>query len=160
VEEDLASDPSGYDEYTITLPNQPEENVDVLVTTDGQTTVDADPNTLGIQDTLTFTPAEWNTPKSVYVWAVDDAVSEGPHTSTITNTASSFDIGFDGGTAVVLANVVDNEPYCGDGVSHGYYAADVNQDCYVDLSDIAEMALVWLQCSDPDPAVTGCTLFP
>ena len=150
------TDPNNYDEYTITLTREPVANVDIVVTTDGQTAVDTDLNTPTMENTLTFVPAEWDTPKAVYVIAVDDTVSEGPHTSTITNTCSSSDTGFDTNAKVALANVVDDEPYCGDGVSHDYYEADLNQDCYVNLGDFVMMAMYWLECTDPDPAVSGC----
>ena len=40
---------------------------------------------------------------------------------------------------------------CGD---HGIHAADLNENCEVNLEDFAIMATTWLQCTDP--AVPGC----
>lgn len=40
---------------------------------------------------------------------------------------------------------------CGD---NGYLQSDINTDCYVDLKDLAVMALEWLKCTEP--GVPGC----
>ncbi|MHB0947246.1 MAG: LamG-like jellyroll fold domain-containing protein [Sedimentisphaerales bacterium] len=38
----------------------------------------------------------------------------------------------------------------------GHQKGDINQDCYVDFKDIAQMALDWLKCTNPnDPQCTG-----
>lgn len=63
-------------------------------------------------------------------------------------------------TVVVEAGqVVENIDFgnrrqqCGD---WGYPPADLNQDCYVSLADLAIMAAQWLHCSDPqDPSCTN-----
>ncbi len=47
--------------------------------------------------------------------------------------------------------VVSPEPRCGD-LDHPYPPGDANQDCRVDLADLAVMAANWLTCTAP----TGC----
>jgi hypothetical protein len=37
---------------------------------------------------------------------------------------------------------------CADETGEGYFAGDVNEDCYVDLQDIKAMAQIWLDCND------------
>ena len=59
---------------------------------------------------MTFTPANALTPQPVNVTAVDDAVVEGSHTSTITHAAASSDTNYNGITINnVVANVTDND---------------------------------------------------
>ena len=59
---------------------------------------------------MTFTPANALTPQPVNVTAVDDAVVEGPHISTITHAAASSDTNYNGITINnVVANVTDND---------------------------------------------------
>ena len=41
------------------------------------------------------------------------------------------------------------EPLCGDPL-HPYPVGDLNLDCYVDLLDVALMALHWLECAAPE----------
>ncbi len=90
------------DSYTVVLNTQPTADVTITVTPDGQATVD--------QCTLTFTPANWNTPQTVTVTAVNDTEAEGQHTSTITHLASSTDVYYCGiSIRDVLANVTDND---------------------------------------------------
>lgn len=92
--------------YRIALTSQPTANVTITITPDGQVTVSA--------ATLTFTSANWNTPQSVTVTAVDDSISEGNHTGTITQSAASGDPNYDGKLlAPVTANIADNETFLG-----------------------------------------------
>ena len=59
---------------------------------------------------LTFTPANALTPQPVNVTAVEDAVAEGPHTSTITHAAASTDTNYNGlSINDVVANITDND---------------------------------------------------
>ncbi len=78
----------GSEAYVVVLASQPSGEVDITITTDGQTTVDP------VQ--LTFRRAEWNAPQKVNVTAVDDEVSEGLHVSIISHVASSDDESFSG----------------------------------------------------------------
>ncbi len=95
------------DSYTVVLDSVPTANVDVTVTPDGQTDLGAGAGTAIV---LTFTPANALTPQPVNVTAVDDAVAEGPHTSTITHAAASTDTNYNGiSINNVVANVTDND---------------------------------------------------
>ena len=76
------------DSYTVVLDNQPTGDVEIdRSVADGQSTVD------GLATTsITLTAANWSTGVTVAVAAVDDALAEGTHASTIThaiNTAAT-----------------------------------------------------------------------
>ncbi|WP_373533702.1 FG-GAP-like repeat-containing protein [Microcoleus sp.] len=88
--------------YTVVLTSQPTADVNLAIGNTAQTTTDA--------STLTFTAANWNTPQTVTVTAVDDTLVEGSHTGTITHTATSTDTNYSGITvAAVTANITDND---------------------------------------------------
>jgi large repetitive protein len=90
------------DTYTLVLNTQPTANVTITVTADGQTTVNP--------ASVTFTPGNWNISQAVTVTAVDDVLPEGPHTSTITHSATSTDPGYSGvGIRNVTAHITDND---------------------------------------------------
>ena len=74
------------DAYTVVLDTQPIDDVIVTVTPDTQTDLG---NGSGVATTLTFTAADWNTPQTIVVVAVDDLIAEGSHSSTITHAAAS-----------------------------------------------------------------------
>ncbi|HEY9629647.1 MAG TPA: Ig-like domain-containing protein [Coleofasciculaceae cyanobacterium] len=90
------------DTYTLVLNSQPTGNVTITLATDGQTTAG--------QTAFVFTPANWNIAQIVTVTAVDDAVFEGNHTSSITHTVSSSDPNYNG-VKVVPVNITvgDND---------------------------------------------------
>ena len=69
----------GATDYTLVLDGAPIADVTVTISADTQSTVSP--------ATLTFTAANWNTPQTVTVTAVDDDLAEGlqPHSSTITH---------------------------------------------------------------------------
>jgi hypothetical protein len=85
--------------YTIRLSNAPAANLTVHVTPDADLSVNT--------TTLTFTTANWNTPQTVTVTAVDDALSEGPHTGTIQHVVFFGDAGLFGPDQVVA--ITDND---------------------------------------------------
>jgi outer membrane protein OmpA-like peptidoglycan-associated protein/IMP cyclohydrolase len=90
------------DIYTVVLNSEPVNNVTINVSPDSQSTVNP--------VSLIFTPADWNMTQSVTVTAVDDAVTEGAHTSTITHSAVSADSGYDSfPVSSVVANIIDND---------------------------------------------------
>ena len=60
---------SGSDSYTVVLDTQPTADVTIALTPDSQVSASA--------SQLTFTPANWSTPQTVTVTAVDDAIDEG-----------------------------------------------------------------------------------
>jgi len=134
---DESGDPNE-DTYEVVLGFQPKGEIRIAITTDGQTTVDP--------VELIFQPGDWFVPQTVSVSVIDDGDSEGPHISTITNLAKGG--AYEGISKDVLANVTDNERYCGDG-GHEYYLMDVNRDCYVDMTDFSLMTSDWLKCSHP-----------
>ena len=88
------------DTYDVVLDSAPSGTVTITVSPDAQVTVD--------KPTLTFTTSDWSVAQTVTVTAVNDAVVEGTHTSTITHNASGG--GLDG-TEIsdVVPNVTDND---------------------------------------------------
>jgi|GEM_PF-2129556 len=87
--------------FTVALASQPIG--DVLITFSG---VDASEGTLS-STSLTFTPATWNTPQSVTVTGVDDALADGDVTYAITATGSGG--GYNDVTATVAVTNTDND---------------------------------------------------
>lgn len=90
------------DSYTLILDSQPAHDVIITVHDDAQchATVEA----------LTFTASTWNTPQTVTVNAVDDAVFEGQHPCTITHTVTSTDAHYDGfSIATITGSITDDE---------------------------------------------------
>ncbi|MBX7148671.1 FG-GAP-like repeat-containing protein [bacterium] len=90
------------DTYTVVLSTEPTNNVTVTLTHDAQVTLS--------DSALTFTSGNWDTPQSVTVTAVDDEVTEGSASSTITHTASSSDTNYNGiSVGSLIVNISDNE---------------------------------------------------
>jgi len=92
------------DTYTIVLDTQPADDVTITldVSEGGQVTLST--------STLTFTAANWSTPQTITVTAIDDDVEEGIHSVTITHAASSDDAKYEGITiASVTVNITDND---------------------------------------------------
>jgi hypothetical protein len=78
---------------------------------DGSTNVSEDGVTDSYNVVLDSQPANWNIPQTVTVTAVDDAVVEGAHTSTISHSAVSADGNYNAiAVANVTANITDNDP--------------------------------------------------
>jgi hypothetical protein len=96
------------DSYNVVLGSQPTATVSIEANPDGQTDLGAG---TGNPITLNFTTVNWNSPQTVMVTAVDDAVVEGAHTSTISHSATSTDSNYNGITiANVTVNITDNDP--------------------------------------------------
>ena len=92
------------DTYTVALNNQPGGTV--VVTVDS-----ADPNitVLGAPVSLTFTSANWDTPQTITVRAVDDLIFfELDHAAVITHTAAG-DPNYDGFVDTLTVIVIDND---------------------------------------------------
>ncbi len=90
------------DTYTIVLNSQPTANVTIAINPDSQSTTSA--------TTLTFTAANWDVAQTVTVSAVDDPVTEGTHSSTISHTATSSDANYNNvAIASVTATIADND---------------------------------------------------
>ena len=126
-------------EFAVSLSHPPAEDVTVSMTTpDGQTAVSP--------ATLVFTPENYLNPQPVTVIAIDDELVENdPHTGRIAFAVSSGDP-FYHGITVPQITVVIVENNCG---AWGYSRFDANQDCVVDLLDVAILASQWLQCTHP-----------
>ncbi len=95
------------DTYTLVLNNAPSANVVISVSPDTQSDVGAG---AGAPVNLTFTLGDWSVAQTITVTAVDDAVAEGAHTSTITHNATSADANYN---AIAIpdatANITDND---------------------------------------------------
>jgi uncharacterized repeat protein (TIGR01451 family) len=88
------------DTYTLALTAAPTGDVTITPSPDAQLSV--------APATLTFTTANWATPQTVTVTAVDDAVAEGAHSGSISHSASGG--GYSGvAIASVTANISDND---------------------------------------------------
>ena len=95
------------DNYTAVLTSQPAANVTVTASPDTQSDVGAGG---GNPIALNFTPNNWNVPQLVTVQAVDDAVDQGAHSSTIAHKVTSTDAKYNLiATASVIAQITDND---------------------------------------------------
>ena len=90
------------DTYDIVLPQAPTADVTVTITANGsQAATDL--------TTLTFTSANWLTPQTITITAMDDNVYEGNHTEIIYNSFSSADVVYNGLNLSITANITDND---------------------------------------------------
>ncbi len=96
--------------YTVVLDSEPTGEVTVTVSSsNGNATVDTDPETTGSQSTLTFTTGNWSTPRTVTVSGLDDAI-DNPSDLTATVWNSPFGGGYDRDeTASVSVTVTDDD---------------------------------------------------
>ncbi|MBN2377826.1 MAG: hypothetical protein JXD22_15620 [Sedimentisphaerales bacterium] len=93
--------------YTIVLDQEPNANVVVTATPKpaGQVKING-----GSTVTLTFTVANYNTPQTITVSAVDDVVKEGNHSVRVQHTAVSSDSVYNGVYIYpCVANITDND---------------------------------------------------
>ena len=104
------------DSYTVALNTQPTDDVDVTVTPDADQVLRdplAGPNFLNPEEalTLTFTSANYNTPRVIEVRANDDPTVEGAHQGIITHTTSTSttDTNYQNLTQALSVNVTDND---------------------------------------------------
>ena len=90
------------DSYTVRLASQPTGNVTVNIGAGGQLNTST--------ASLTFTPANWNVNQTVTVSAVNDLLSEGLHSGTLTHTVTSADIVFNSlSPSNVRVTITDND---------------------------------------------------
>lgn len=92
------------DTYTLVLNTEPTSTVEILLSlSNGQITLST--------STIAFTPSNWNVPATVTTTAVDDSSVEGSHTSTITHTASSTNLGYVPALSIgsVVVTITDND---------------------------------------------------
>jgi hypothetical protein len=95
------------DTYTVVLDSQPTANVVVTAGFDANVDLGSGP---GTEVQLAFTPGNWNIPRTVIVWAVDDGAPEGPHSTVIVHSIASGDPKYNGvAVAAVTVNVTDDD---------------------------------------------------
>ena len=93
------------DTFTVVLNAQPDSNVVLVVSS-------SDTGEATVNTPFTFTPANWNTPRTVTVTGVDDNIIDGTITSTITIAVNdgSSDNNFDSvANQTVSATTTDND---------------------------------------------------
>ncbi len=89
------------DILTVQLTSQPTANVTITPTSSSQLTVSP--------TTLTFTPANYNTPQTLTLTAVNDDQVEGTHSGTLSGTVASTDALYNGSLGTVTATITDND---------------------------------------------------
>jgi hypothetical protein len=100
---------------------------------------------------LNFDSTNYSTPQPVNITVLDDDVLNNgtqQRSRTISHTASGA-VEYESATEEVAVNIDDDE--CG---YWGYSAGDYNQDCSVDINDLAFISFNWLNCTSPGE--TGC----
>ena len=89
--------------YTVRLATEPTEDVTVTITG-----TDADLTVLSVRPmVLTFTAADWDTPRTVALGAGTDADTDDDQ-MTLTHTAASDDTAYDGLSATLAVKVIDD----------------------------------------------------
>ena len=98
-----------YTAYSVMLNTPPAANVTLTLSTSGSSdlSVDTDWNTPGNQNTVTFTPTDWEW-HQISVLAAEDA-NLTDDSMTITHTSASSDATYNGLTATVSVNETDND---------------------------------------------------
>jgi len=118
------------DSYAVVLKSAPTANVTVNITSGLQLNV--------APASIVFTSTNWNTPRTVTVTAVDDALVEGLHSGVITHTAVSTDAIYNGIlVASVTANITDNDFLAGVTVTESAGSTNVTEGGVVDSYSVA-----------------------
>ncbi|KAA1260809.1 hypothetical protein LF1_33510 [Rubripirellula obstinata] len=110
------------DTFVVRLATGPSSDVDVTLTPDAQVDLGAG---AGLPITITLDSALG---QEVTVTAVDDTVTEGPHTSLISISAASTDSDYNGLTSSVTASISDNETAAPLTVINEFVANHTGQD--------------------------------
>ncbi len=99
----LLTEGGATDSYTLVLTAQPTDDVVVTITPNAQVEISV--------PTVTFTNANWSTPQTVTVTAVDDAdIETSPHSGVVSHTVASTDLNYNGAVvASVSASITDND---------------------------------------------------
>lgn len=98
------------DTYTLALASPPSSNVTVSISPALNTAVPPVGQVVTDLSTVTFTPANWNTPQTITVSAVNDAAVEGDVTTLINHTLQSADKAYAGlRSSPVVVTVNDND---------------------------------------------------
>ena len=123
----------------LNLPLAAAGTVTVDVTTDGETEVNP--------TQLVFDETDYNVFQTVTVTGVDDEDLEtDPHTGAISFSISSTDLAYAGDPFAADISVDIQENECG---AWGYSDYDYNEDCIVNLEDLAQLASEWGLCTHP-----------
>lgn len=142
----------GDDTYQVVLNSVPTDNVTVTVTPDGQLDLGGG---AAVPISLTFTPANALIPQVVLVNAVDDALDEGTHTSSIQHAVTSNDVAYNGlSVRSVSVSITDNDAVPASIVINEVYVnppdADDNRE-YIEIrSAIAAQSLTNLALVEID----------
>ena len=91
------------DTLLIALRSAPTADVTITISTTGTDDISI------VQTVLTFTAANWQTQQTVLLSAINDSLVEAPESFTVTMTATSADIGYDGLSSNVTVGVTDND---------------------------------------------------
>ncbi|MEB3358756.1 MAG: hypothetical protein VKK04_18665 [Synechococcales bacterium] len=115
------------DTYSLVLKSRPTATVRIDLDTDSQLTT--------APRSLTFTTQNWNRPQAVTIRAVDDALVEGNHTSTVRHRISSSDTAYNGMPVDNLqVNIRDNDRPASGGNSGNSRQLGTNVNPLVDWS--------------------------
>lgn len=88
--------------YTMVLTTRPCADVEISISGGSQLGVDPGEHT--------FTPGNWDSPKTVRVWALDDDVSEGDHSGSVSHSVYSADPGYDNyDISAITVSIIDND---------------------------------------------------
>ncbi|MFI4910195.1 MAG: LamG-like jellyroll fold domain-containing protein [Sedimentisphaeraceae bacterium JB056] len=139
----------GNDQFSVRLLSPPAQDVYISMTTRDDL---GDPGEISLSTSmLTFTASDFNIPQVVTVAAIDDEDAEAnPHSGYVVFSTTSADTDYDSYVIDDLqVSILEND--CGMGP---FLDGDVNEDCNVDIADIAMLALDWAKCSTPE--VAGC----
>ena len=97
--------------YTVRLSSEPTQDATVTIASDDTTAVTVDDtdgdNNNGVQNTLTFTSTNWNTPQTVTLTAADDTDGT-PESATITHTVAG-PTEYASVQATITANTTDDD---------------------------------------------------
>ena len=131
------------DTFTITLDQSPLADVVVSIREYRA------PGDVDDISSVTLNSGNYSTGETVTVIATDDVYTWEPavdYTFLVIDANSPGDPYFDGHRTTVVVAVSEND--CGSGV--GYPDMDFNNDCYVDVEDLADFVGQWLDCTQPD----------
>ena len=138
------------DDYTVTLSHPPSADVVVNLTPDAQVAANV--------TSLTFTPANWNTPQSVTISAVDDTTSETPsHSGLMAHSVTSADLLYHNiSIATVTATVWDNDS---PGLDISHAGADASSTI-IQEGGTNDAVIVRLNQAPPAGTSVTITLYP
>ena len=107
----LVAEGGGDDAFTIVLDSEPTADVTITLTPDAQVELSVDGGfNFSDSASLTFGPADWMTPQTVVVRAVDDSQLEGNHVGLVSFSTASADPDYDALPVDDLTiDIIDNE---------------------------------------------------